>query len=434
MNRMTFIGFIGILSFFLSCNSTVDNADQQAPPLPKVAGLPTADSDNGGIDLPSGFGAVVVADTLGRMRHIVARNNGDLYVKGWKGGIWALRDTSKDGKADIQEKFAEDIIGTGIDIYKGDLYASSKTEVFRFPLDNEKLLPGPRESIIAGFPEQGQHAAKSFTFDNQGNIYVNVGSPSNACQDQARTPGSPGLDPCPQKVWQAGIWRFDAESPGQTQKENGVLYASGIRNAIALDWNQATDGLFAIQHGRDQLHQLWPSTFTKEQSVELPAEEFLQIDEGDDFGWPFCFYNHMTEQKLLAPEYGGDGQTTGRCDEAKKPILGFPGHMAPNDLLFYTGDQFPEKYKDGAFIAFHGSWNRAPQPQKGYFVVFVPMKNGEVAGEWEPFAYGFPQLEVVESPSDAVYRPCGLAQGPDGSLYVADSQRGRVWRIMYYGS
>lgn len=116
-------------------------------------------------------------------------------------------------------------------------------------------------------------------------------------------------------------------------------------------------------------------------------------------------------------------------------MLAFPGHWAPNDLLFYTGSQFPARYRNGAFIAFHGSWNRAPQRQAGYFVVFVPFIQGEPAREWEIFADDFTGTAApVESPADARFRPMGLAQGADGSLYISDSQRGRVWRVLYTSS
>jgi len=113
--------------------------------------------------------------------------------------------------------------------------------------------------------------------------------------------------------------------------------------------------------------------------------------------------------------------------------MAFPGHIAPNDLLFYHAEQFPEKYREGAFIAFHGSWNRAPEPQKGYNVVFVPFDGALPSGDWEVFADGFSQQGTVENPADAVYRPCGLAVGPDGSLYVNDPRQGRIWRIYYTG-
>jgi mono/diheme cytochrome c family protein len=190
--------------------------------------------------------------------------------------------------------------------------------------------------------------------------------------------------------------------------------------------------LYALQHGRDDLHRFWPELFTEQQNVDLPAEEFLMVEEGDDFGWPYCYWDPFKNQKLLNPEYGGDGSITERCEGIKEPLVGFPAHWAPNDLLFYQGDMFPERYKHGAFIAWHGSWNRLGHDQAGFNVVFVPMENGKPSGNWEIFADGFKGPQPIESSGEARYRPCGLAEGPDGSLYVVDSQVGRVWRIMYY--
>jgi mono/diheme cytochrome c family protein len=141
----------------------------------------------------------------------------------------------------------------------------------------------------------------------------------------------------------------------------------------------------------------------------------------------------MQKKKMLNPEYGGDGKKTGNGDTLNQPIMGFPGHWAPNDLLFYTGHQFPERYRNGVFIAFHGSTIRAPYPQAGYFVAFVPFKNGEPTGEWEVFADGFAGVDTIINTSDAMYRPMALAVGPDGSLYVGESEKGKIWRIMYRG-
>ncbi|HKK75455.1 MAG TPA: PQQ-dependent sugar dehydrogenase [Saprospiraceae bacterium] len=390
------------------------------------------------ISLPDNFTAAVVADSVGRARHIAVRENGDVYVQLYRlkdeKGLVALRDTDGDVRADQMEYFGN-YPGTGCAIYNGYLYSSSPDEIYRYELNDGTLLPdvASKTLIVGGFPDQQQHQQKSFTFDQNGHIYINVGGPSNACQQDARSAGSPGQDPCPQLERQASIWQFDADKPAQTQMKDGVQYARGIRNAVALDWNPATNNLFAMQHGRDQLATLWPGLFSNEESAELPAEEFLSIQEGDDFGWPYCYYNHMVGEKKLAPEYGGDGEQQGRCEGIKSPIMGFPAHMAPNDLLFYTGDQFPARYKNGAFIAFHGSWNRAPLPQKGYFVVFVPMENGQPSGEWEIFAEGFAGAEDIASPRDAEHRPCGLAMGPDGSLYVSDDVKGKIWKISFAG-
>jgi glucose/arabinose dehydrogenase len=129
---------------------------------------------------------------------------------------------------------------------------------------------------------------------------------------------------------------------------------------------------------------------------------------------------------VLAPEYGGDGRAVGRCAAVAPPAFAFPAHWAPNALLFYTGTQFPAAYRGGLFVAFHGSWNRAPLPQQGYNVVFLPFAGGRPRGPFQVFADGF------RGPTpDRTYRPTGLAQGPDGSLYMADDRGGRVYRVIY---
>lgn len=389
--------------------------------------------------LPDGFEAIAVADAVGRARHIAVRDNGDIYIQLQKlkdgKGIAALRDHDGDGRADTLAYFGEHT-GTGMEIHQGYLYCSSTTEVFRYPLPEDgQLVPeaGSRERMVSGFPEQGSHEAKSITFDNDGHMYVNVGAPSNACMEEARTKGATGQDPCPQLKWQAGIWQFDAAAAGQTQQGNGKRFATGLRNCVGIQFDHQRDQLYVMQHGRDQLSYLFPGLYSYEQNAELPAEELLAVDKGDDFGWPYCYYDQSQEKKVLAPEYGGDGQKQGRCSSIEKPVVAFPGHMAPNDLVFYYGDQYPEQYREGVFIAFHGSWNRAPLPQKGYFVAFLPMRKGEPTGEWEIFVDNIAAETTIEKPKDAKHRPTGLAIGPDGSLYITDSVEGKVWKVRYTG-
>lgn len=389
------------------------------------------------ITLPQGFSSVVFADKLGSGRHIDVNENGDVYLalRSLKNGsgIVALRDDNGDGKAESIKYFGK-TVSTGLEIKNGFLYYSNFEEVFRVPLSSGELVPTANpEIIVTGFEKQNQHQDKTFALDNQGNIYVNVGAPSNACQVIDRTPGSKGQDPCPQLERHAGIWKFKADQPGQDQMKNGTRYASGIRNSVAIAWNYSNNKLYVVQHGRDQLYQFYPELYTEQQGAELPAEEFLMVENGDSFGWPYCYYDQFKKQKVLAPEYGGDANTKGRCTDAKDPIMTFPGHFAPNDLLFYTGKMFPEKYRDGAFIAFHGSWNRSPLEQKGYLVAFVPFKNGLPSGEWEIFANGFAGVSPIKNMNDIVYRPMGLAQGPDGSLYISDSEEGRIWKVSYTG-
>lgn len=395
------------------------------------------------ITLPDGFSASIVVDSLGYTRHISIAPNGDIYVKtrGEEGGIAALRDTTGDYRPDIIEYFSDmtPVRGgvlweTGVVVHNGYIWASNTEAVYRWPIPEDgALVPeGEPEIIVSGFPEPQEHASKTFAFDNNGYIYVNVGAPTNACQEEARIPGSAGLDPCPHLERQAGIWRFYADSLGQTQEE-GMRYATGIRNVVGTDWNSANDALYVAQHGRDQLNYLWPDIYSEKESAELPAEEIFRLSEGANAGWPYCYYDWMQEMKVLSPEYGGDGQEVGRCAEYLVPVVAFPGHWAPNDLLFYTSNQFPERYRGGAFVAFHGSWNRAPFPQEGYKVSFIPFKDGELSGEYETFADGFMGEESTISLGYAKHRPMALAIAPDGALYISDSIIGRIWRVVYTG-
>lgn len=426
---------VGFLALFvlMSCNgrgtATTSGPDTTASTQQQVA----CDEDDGAIQLPNGFCARVVADDLGTARHLAVRDNGDVYVKLRGSGIVALRDTNGDYRADVKRTFA-DYGGTGIALHGGYLYASSDAAVYRYTLAENELVPqGEREAVVSGFPRQRQHAAKSFAFDESGHLYVNVGAPSNACQKQSRTPGSPGQDPCPLLEEHGGIWRFQADATGQSFRAD-ARFATGIRNAVALDWNPADQTLYAVQHGRDQLHHLWPDRYTQEENAQLPAEEFLRLTEGTDAGWPYCHYDQIQNEKVLAPEYGGSGDEVGRCDQYADPVVAFPGHWAPNDLLFYTGESFPQRYQGGAFIAFHGSWNRAPLEQAGYKVMHVPFEDGQPAADSTVFADDFAGTETLESPGDAAFRPMGLAQGPDGALYISDSQQGRIWRVVHTGS
>ncbi|HUG40919.1 MAG TPA: PQQ-dependent sugar dehydrogenase [Longimicrobiales bacterium] len=390
---------------------------------------PDCAPDNGGLTLPDEFCAVVVAEGLAMPRHLAVTGNGDVYValnrsRDGGGGLLALRDTTGDGRADVQVPI-DDQGGTGVDLHEDWLYFGRNDAVVRYQLRPGTLAPvaGP-EVIVAGLRAQGGHAAKPVQVTEAGDLFVNIGSPSNSCQQEDRQPGSPGKDPCEERERNAGIWRFAADRPGQTM-DDGERYAAGLRNTVALTHNPLDGELYGAVHGRDQLLQNWGELYSAEQSAELPAEEFVRIGRGDDFGWPYCYYDHRQGRRVLAPEYRGDGSTVGRCSGFEEPLIGFPGHWAPNALVFYDGDQFPPSYRGGAFIAFHGSWNRAPLPQEGYNVVFVPRSGDTFGPEWEVFADGF---RGPEGGGD--HRPTGLAVGPDGSLYISDDAGGTIWRVM----
>lgn len=383
---------------------------------------------NADLKLPAGFSATVVADSLGPLRHLVVTKNGDVYVKlnstrrSQGKGMYFLSDTNHDGRLDKKLAFA-DYPGTGIKIKDHYLYSTSNTGVFRYKLNDkdEVINPNKPEVIVQGLLDRAHDNSKSIALDDQNNLYVTIGSYSDACRQTGSGVGIPG---CPILDSAAGIWKFKADKMNQTYAD-GIKFSTGIKNAVGIDYNQASKTVFATQHGRS-FDKLSPPYFTGQKSAELPAETIYELKQGLDVGWPYAYYDQQLKKKMVSPEYGGDGKTT--TDKYADPAVAFPGHFAPNDLLFYTGNMFPKRYKNGAFVVFHG---RAISPVKGYLVAFVPFVNGKLSSDWEIFADNFTGSDLEHPTGPMKYRPMGLAQGPDGALYVADDVKGAIFKIVY---
>ena len=428
-----------------------DSATSRTSDSAHTAATSASNCPGGSADLvlPTGFCATVYADSIAHGRHVTVASNGDVYItlegtqpskekqvsgvaKQEHGASFvALRDTNHDGHADLVKRIGS-LGNTGIGIANGYLYVDEGVRVVRYARADSALAPaGAAEVIVDGIPMTGGHRARNFVVGADSGLYLNVGSSTNSCQMKDRANESKGVDPCVELETRAGIWRFDANKRNQ-HFSAAARYATGVRNGMGLDFG--TDGkLYATQHGRDQLHDNWPTTFpTTTYQAENPAEELVQVNKGDDFGWPYCYYATDVKKLVDAPEYGGDGKKSARCDVKKAPVAAFPGHWAPMSLLFYKGTAFPEHYRNGAFIAFHGSWNRAPEPQAGYRVVFQPIASGTASAAFETFADGFAGVPAAQlQPGSAKHRPTGLAAGPDGALYVTDDLGGRVYRITY---
>lgn len=405
-------------------------------------------NDDSGLTLPTGFCATIFADGIGHARHMVASPSGVLYVNTWSGRYFgndkpheggflvALQDKSGSGKADLNERFGETVEsgghgGTGIGMYKGALFAESNDRILRYSLPADAIVPsGSADTIVSGLPLGGDHPMHPFLIDDKGSMYVDVATATNACQQKNRTPHSPGIDPCTELETRGGVWLYDANKTNQTFSP-ADRFATGIRNAegFAIDGNGR---LFVTQHGRDQLHTNWPELYKPDQEATLPAEEVLFLKKDGDYGWPECYYDAFQEKLVRAPEYGGDGgKKIGVCADKTGPAAVFPAHWGPNAMVLYDKSEFPERYRGGLFIAFHGSWNRAPYAQGGYNVVYQPLDGDHASGQCEIFADGF--AGPVKSPGKAEHRPSGLAVGGDGSLYVSDDIRGRIYKIVYKG-
>jgi glucose/arabinose dehydrogenase/mono/diheme cytochrome c family protein len=428
---------VGSLSAFAQSSATEAPSASAACP-----------SDDTGLRLPAGFCASIFADGIGHARHLVVAPNGVVYVNTWSGRYYgndtphaggflvALQDTTGAGKADVNERFGETVQsggagGTGIGLYGGALYAEINDKIVRYALPTSSIVPkGPSVPVVTGLPLGGDHPMHPFAIDRDGSLYIDVATATNACQSQNRIPKSPGIVPCTELQTRGGTWRYDANKTEQAFSPS-ERFATGIRNGegFAID---SADHIFVTMHGRDQLHANWPALYKPEQEATLPAEELLLLRRGGDYGWPECYYDGIQRKLVLAPEYGGDGgNRVGPCATKIAPIAAFPAHWAPNGMALYDKQQFPSHYRNGVFIAFHGSWDRAPYPQGGYNVVFQALAGDHASGGCEVFADGF--AGAVKAPGQALHRPSGVAVGPDGSLYVSDDIRGRIYRIVYRG-
>jgi glucose/arabinose dehydrogenase len=402
-----------------------------------ASGLALAEEPDGLI-LPPGFHASLVTEGLGPARHLAVRENGDIYVstpvdkQNNGSGIIALH-LDANHKAGQVQHFGTVDGGTGIRFYKGALYAASPSAVYRFTFSgSDELVPEKDpEVIVQGMPADHpgfNRANVALAFDGKGGLFVALEASANICTEPNAPTGAPpaGLKPCPDLGTRAGVWRFSAAKIGQQFPAGGERVATGIRDITALDWSPLDGHLYGIMHGRDNTHRTWPNLISAEDEDHI-ADEMHRIDKGTDFGWPYTYYDGARKVRLVSPEYGGDGKTTAPAGMYSTPALTFYPRAAPVDLVFYTGHTFPKSYRGGAFVVLHGT-----RSNEGYDVVFVPFNRNGKAGAPTVFANGFAAFDPSsKTPGRARYRPIGAAVGPDGALYIADSQKGRIWRIAY---
>lgn len=411
------------------------------------AARPVPDPDDGAISLPPGFRALVVADNLvvgkkvgntsERLRGLALAPNGDLYAKLFRGGILALRDTDGDGRADLIREFGPGDGGTHIMFHDGWLYHSSRTTIYRYKYTPGELVPsGEPQVVVRGLPAEKDHDAKAFAFDDQGRMLVEIGSPYNVYSDGDRRRGAKGKTPEEVAKFQetyGGFWRFDPDRLNQTQAD-GVRFSTGHRHSLALAWHPVSREFFMVMMGRDNMNVVAPEFYDELDNAERDAEEMHLLREGTNLGWPSTYWDPIKQARMVAPEYGGDNRKRDDNPAFARPVVAFPAHWAPIQMAHYDRTQFPERYRGGMFVAFHGSWNRAPRAQAGYKVAFVPFdEKGLPTGSYETFADGFPGVDYFVNTREARYRPAGVAVGPDGSLYVSETEKGRIWRIIYTG-
>lgn len=425
------------LAAIVACSDNIKPAYPDGNPPPGSDGSPARDArcaaDNGGITLPEGFCASVFADDAGRARHIAVTPMGRVFVAA-DGHVLALFDANDDGVAEQRTTFG-DIGGNGIAWQDGQLFVAANDRIVRYAMPDGTSTPSSATPVVvvAGLPATGDHPAKAVAIRGTA-MYVNVGSPSNACQVANRQLRSPGKDPCPELATRAGVWQFDVNGKDQEQR-GATRIATGMRNTNALAIDPETGTLWGAINGRDQLYENWPDRYSEAQDKLLPAEEVVAVTPGTDRGWPYCYYDAGAHQMKLAPEYGGDGSIQGRCASIARPPVALPAHAAPLGMVFVTGTQFPAAYRSGALIANHGTLfdPDAGHDVHGYDVELVPFSNGQPTGEVRTFATGF-DAGRRPLPDAAPHRPVGLAMMPDGSLLIGDDEGGRIWRVFYYGT
>ncbi|MCT7950492.1 sorbosone dehydrogenase family protein [Ancylothrix sp. C2] len=373
-------------------------ATNSASKSPQVVPVPA----NAVLQVPQGFTVNVFAENLNKPRWLGLTPTGDVLVTETPDNqIRLLRDTNGDGVADFREVFASREnnldLPLGMAFAGGYFFVGNTGEVRRFPYKaGEDKITGKGEKI-ADLPGRGynQHWTRNVVVSPDGKkLYVSVGSESNVEEE---------LPP------RAAVSVMSLDGGGNQ------VFASGLRNPVGLDFHPKTGELYTSVNERDGLGD------------DLVPDYFTRIQQGEFYGWPYAYLS----PKNLDPRRMRDGKSE-RPDlvaKTKTPDVLFQAHSAALGLQFYDGKTFPEKYKNGAFVAFRGSWNR--NTGTGYKIVFIPFNNqGRPLGFYEDFVTGF----LVDPQGPKTWgRPVGLLVLPDGSLLFTDEGNNRIYRVQYEG-
>lgn len=404
--RQRFAFVVGISLVLISMLTPLDTMGQipvNDQPLPEPFATPHARNsptvierpDGARLSLPEGFEISVWAEGFERPRFMLLGPSNEILLSDSanEGKVYVLKDTDNDGTSDQKELLLDGMYRPYGLAFNGDyLYVAGSVEVKRWKYDRANMkVEGDGETVVSWPDFSKGHWTRSIVFDSTGErMLVSVGSASNV---------DAGEDPK-----RAAINQYSPDG------SNHEILASGLRNVIGLDFYPGTDQLWAAVQERDALGD------------DLVPDYFTTVNRGEFFGWPFAYTgpNEDPRRKGEAPEL---------VQKTRLPDVLLPSHVAVLDIEFYTGNSFPEKYRGGAFLAYHGSWNRSERV--GYSVTFVPFENGRPTAGPEDFLTGW---MIAPDQKEVWGRPVGILQLPDGSLLVSDDGGNKVWRISYTGS
>jgi len=337
------------------------------------------------LSVPKGFSVNVFAENLGAARGLGISPDGDLFVCSMRAGeLIVLPDADKDGIADKRIVFADGLRNPhSVAFHDGYIYIGETDKITRFRDDDGDLVAdGKGEAVITGLPTRG-HFTKTIVFGPDDMMYLSIGSSCNICEER---------DPR-----RAAVVRYTPDGKDET------IFAAGLRNSVALAFNDATGELWSSNNGRDRIGD------------NIPPEEINILREGGHYGWPYCYGDG-----IMNPEYAGRNEL---CNDVIPPVFNMQAHSAPLGMRFYYGTQFPEEFRGDLYIAFHGSWNRTKRT--GYKVVRVILEEG-VPVRIEDFVSGW-----LHPTGSRWGRPVDVEIGSDGSMFISDDYKGAVYRVSY---
>lgn len=379
--------------------------------LPPPYATPSADNHpaevaqpaGGQLHVPQGFQVQVRAEGFARPRFMLQGAHGEILLADSGRGAAAAVDSPDahltdgvvyvfpNGDASKRKAIIQGLNRPyGLAIWQNYLYVGEADSIKRYPYDPQKMTAGAGQEIISHKGFNKDHWTRSLLFDRQGKkLYVGIGSGANV---------ETGEDPR-----RAAINRYNPDGSGHE------LYATGTRNPVGLHWYPNTDVLWAAVQERDELGD------------DLVPDYFTPIEQGAFYGWPYSYIGNHLDPRIK-------DQRPDLTSKAKTPEVLFPAHVAVLDYVFYTGTMFPQEYRMGAFLAFHGSWNRSKRG--GYEIAFVPFSNGKPSGPARDFLTGW---MISPQSKDVWGRPVAVFQMGDGSLLVSDDGAGKIWRVAYAG-